>query len=130
MNSTLIIWAAITSLAQEHGIEPSLLRALIRVESNFNADAIGSKGERGLLQLRPQYFAITGNALVDLETGVEHLKTIRQTCPHSESHTWIICHNLGVAGAARIKNPKAQTYYRKVMEAYEQEKSILQVVAE
>ena len=43
----------INRTAREHGIEPNLIKALIRVESNFNPGAVSRKGAQGLMQLMP-----------------------------------------------------------------------------
>ena len=43
----------INRTAREHGIEPGLIKAIIRVESNFNPGAVSRKGAQGLMQLMP-----------------------------------------------------------------------------
>jgi soluble lytic murein transglycosylase-like protein len=43
----------ITSAAQQHGVEPKLLRGVIEQESGFHACAISAKGAMGLMQLMP-----------------------------------------------------------------------------
>lgn len=40
--------------AQKHAVEPSLLRAVIAVESGFDSRAVSPKGAMGLMQLMPQ----------------------------------------------------------------------------
>jgi len=50
----------ITAVAREHGLEPELLQALVRVESGFNPRARSPKGAVGLGQLMPETAARFG----------------------------------------------------------------------
>jgi len=40
--------------AREHRVQPALVKAVIAVESNFDADAVSNKGAQGLMQLMPK----------------------------------------------------------------------------
>ncbi len=43
----------IVKASEKHKIEPALIKAIIKAESNFNHRAVSPKGARGLMQLMP-----------------------------------------------------------------------------
>ena len=49
----------ISETAKRHHIDPDLIRAVICQESKFNPNAVGSKGEVGLMQIRPEKGAVS-----------------------------------------------------------------------
>src|SRR3954465_4600573 len=67
--------ALITSEAEQRGLPSALADAVAQVESRYNPKVVGSRGEVGLMQIRPQTAALLGykgevTALFEPETNV------------------------------------------------------------
>lgn len=76
--------ALIEQAAKRHAVDAALVRAVIKVESNFNPDAVSHAGALGLMQVMPQtagdYGVDDRQQLFDAETnidvGTRHLKRL------------------------------------------------------
>lgn len=71
----------ISHMARRHGLDQSLVRAVIKVESDFNPMAISSKGARGLMQLMPATAKDLGvrdsfDPVENVEGGVRYLRML------------------------------------------------------
>ena len=69
----------INTACDRHGIDPSLVLALVKVESGFNPDALSRKGAMGLMQLMPQTAVDmnvrdTFNPYENIDGGVKYLR--------------------------------------------------------
>ncbi|MBI5902060.1 MAG: lytic transglycosylase domain-containing protein [Deltaproteobacteria bacterium] len=62
----------IRDTASRYGIDPKLVKAIVKAESDFDAGAVSSKGARGLMQLMPETSRLMGVKDVhDPEDNVE-----------------------------------------------------------
>ncbi|MGL5721903.1 MAG: lytic transglycosylase domain-containing protein [Brevinema sp.] len=52
-NSTQKYADLVAMASQQHDIDPNLVHAVIKAESNYNPDAVSHKGAQGLMQLMP-----------------------------------------------------------------------------
>lgn len=113
------IYMAVQEQARVYKLDPDLVLAVIKVESDFNPYKRGSHGEIGAMQLMPAYFPeakyeITNN----IQYGVAYLSFVRANCPVKDDFEYVICYNNGVN--RHPKHPKLHKYYKRVMAAYKQ----------
>jgi len=71
----------IEMVARQHGVDPTLVKAVALVESGFNAKATSSKGAQGLMQLMPKTAAQYGVTNIrdpyqNLNAGAKHLREL------------------------------------------------------
>lgn len=120
MSLTIVYWALYYSSI--YNIDPALVMSVIKVESGFKPNTVGLAGERGLMQLMPQYANVPKDKLFDIRTnirvGVRKLAEFKQQCKHQVDNTWVVCFNLGVAGGAKVKHPTLWPYYKKIKQEY------------
>jgi soluble lytic murein transglycosylase-like protein len=73
----------IESAARTHGVEQSLIRAVIHAESAFNPRAVSPKGALGLMQLMPETARMYGvrrsfEPSENIDAGVRHLAMLER----------------------------------------------------
>jgi Transglycosylase SLT domain/Domain of unknown function (DUF4124) len=71
----------IREAAERYGIDETLIKAVIRVESGFNSRAVSRKGARGLMQLMPGTASMLGvrdsfDPRQNIDGGVRHLRSL------------------------------------------------------
>jgi soluble lytic murein transglycosylase-like protein len=117
---------AIDEAAQRHGVDPNLVRAVVKVESNFNPHAVSSKGAMGLMQLMP-YTAKSlkvGDAFdpnQNVDAGVRHLKSLLENY-NGNLEMSLAAYNAGSGAVRRSRGipPYRETrdYVKKITDLY------------
>lgn len=118
--------ASIVMAAARHNVDPNLVRAVIKVESNFNSNAVSRKGAMGLMQLMPA----TARSLnvknpfdpdQNVDAGVRHLKQLLENYGGDVNLT-LAAYNAGSGAVARSSGiprfAETQNYVRRITNLY------------
>ena len=115
---------SIDSVATEHGVDPLLVKAVIKTESNFDPEAVSAKGALGLMQLMPATARElrVANPLDPLENvtgGTRYLRTLLDNYDGNVALS-LAAYN---AGPGRVKDaipniPETRTYVARVLRHY------------
>ena len=118
--------ASIVMAAARHNVDPNLVRAVVKVESNFNSNAVSRKGAMGLMQLMPS----TARQLnvknpfdpqQNVDAGVRHLKSLLESYGGDVNLT-LAAYNAGQGAVARNNGvprfAETQDYVRKITNLY------------
>ena len=117
---------SIVMAAARHNIDPNLVRAVIKVESNFNSNAVSRKGAMGLMQLMPKTarelrvknpFDPEQNA----DAGVRHLKYLLEKY-NGDVNLTLAAYNAGEGAVRRSAGvphiAETQDYVRRITHLY------------
>jgi soluble lytic murein transglycosylase-like protein len=118
--------AAIVMAAARHNVDPNLVRAVIKVESNYNSNAISRRGAMGLMQLMPS----TARQLKvknpfdpqqNVDAGVRHLKQLLQNYD-GDVNLSLAAYNAGSGAVTRSMGvprfTETQNYVRRITNLY------------
>jgi membrane-bound lytic murein transglycosylase B len=117
---------AITMAAARHNVDPNLVRAVIKVESNFNSNAVSRKGAMGLMQLMPATARSLNvqnpfDAEQNVDAGVRHLKHLLENYGGDVDLT-LAAYNAGSGAVARSagvpRYAETQNYVRRITNLY------------
>lgn len=117
---------AIEQAAARNNVDPNLVRAVVKVESNFNPNAVSRKGAMGLMQLMPS----TARQLrvknpfdpeQNVDAGVRHLKQLLESYGGDIKLT-LAAYNAGAGAVARSagvpRYAETQNYVRRITNLY------------
>ncbi len=118
--------SAIEQAAARHNVDPNLVRAVVKVESNFNPNAVSRKGAMGLMQLMPSTARqLKVNNPFDpeqnVDAGVRHLKQLLENYGGDIKLT-LAAYNAGAGAVARSSGvphyAETQNYVRRITNLY------------
>ena len=117
---------SIVMAAARHNVDPNLVRAVIKVESNFNSNAVSRKGAMGLMQLMPSTARSLNvknpfDAQQNVDAGVRHLKQLLENYGGDVNLT-LAAYNAGAGAVARSSGvphfAETQNYVRRITTLY------------
>lgn len=112
--------------AKRHNIDPQLVKAVIKAESNWNPNAVSPKGAQGLMQLMPSTASIMGvsnpfNPEANIDGGIRYLKYLLQKF-NGNLTLALAAYNAGPKLVEKIKSvppiPETITYVKRVINYY------------
>ena len=113
LNLTILMYSLI------YGIDPTLSFQMARVESNMNPKAFSNTKDGGLFQLNSNYYKFHNTSWIfNTETNtalaMKRLSILKNECSHKMNNYYLLCYNMGIKGAKKIKHPKNQSYIKKM----------------
>jgi hypothetical protein len=104
-----------------HGVDATLVRALIQVESNYESRARSPKGAMGLMQLMPataRQYAVADpyDPVSNIEAGIKHLKALLDRFTEEIA---LAAYNAGEAAVRRFRGvppyPETRSYVDRIL---------------
>ena len=117
----------IRSASERYGVEPHLVRAVIKVESDFKSQARSRKGAQGLMQLMPETARLHSvNNVYDpndnIDGGVRHLRFLLDRY-QGNLQLSLAAYNAGVKAVEKYRGvppfPETKEYIRRVLDYLE-----------
>jgi len=115
---------------KKYGVEFSLIKAVIKVESGFNPKAVSKRGAKGLMQIMPDNFKTLlvkdpFNPLQNIMGGTLYLQRLLRRYKYKLPLV-LAAYNAGPKTVDKHKQippyPETQDYVKKVMKSYSQYK--------
>src|SRR5258708_632263 len=118
--------AAIVQAALRHNVDANLVRSVVKVESNYNPNAVSRKGAMGLMQLMPgtaRSLNVTNpfDPTQNVDAGVRHLKRLLESYGGNVPLS-LAAYNAGSAAVARSAGiprfAETRNYVRRITNLY------------
>ena len=112
--------------ASRHQVDPDLVHAIVRVESNYNPNAVSSRGAQGLMQLIPataRRFGVRDafDPSANLEGGIRYLKHLMELYD-GDLELVLAAYNAGENAVSRYNGVppfrETRNYLRKISRIY------------
>jgi hypothetical protein len=110
--------------AAEHGVDARLAHAVVRVESNYRADAVSPKGAMGLMQLMPataRQYAVEDpfDPEQNLAAGLRHLRGLLDRYGRGRESLALAAYNAGEGAVSRYRGippfRETQNYVQRIL---------------
>jgi soluble lytic murein transglycosylase-like protein len=116
----------INTACGRHGVDPALVHAIVKVESDFNPYALSRKGAMGLMQLMPQTAVVmnVGNSFNPHENIDGGVKYLRYLIDRYEGNLPLVlaAYNSGETAVKKWGTippyPETQNYVQRIMKLY------------
>jgi len=114
----------IDQMASAHGVDVRLAHAVIKVESNYRADAVSPKGAMGLMQLMPATARQYGlenpfDPAQNLNAGLRHLRGLLDRYGHGRESLALAAYNAGEGAVSRYQGippfKETQNYVQRIL---------------
>jgi soluble lytic murein transglycosylase len=116
----------ISEASRRHGIDSRLVKAIIKVESDFNPLAVSRKGAKGLMQIMPDNYRSLRirdpfDPAQNIMGGTRYFRTLLDRFNNNITFA-LAAYNAGPASVDRFNRippiPETEAYVRRVMEYY------------
>ncbi len=133
LRSSQYIESMIHTISEQEGVDPELVKAVAKVESNYNPNAISHKGARGLMQLLPETARRFGvinvfDARQNIEGGVKFLKFLMTIFPNNLPYI-LAAYNAGENAVLKYRGippyRETQAYVRRITSLYAKKWTLL-----